>query len=523
LSASPKSGAPAADSAARAPRAATPDTRALRVPGPVRPHRQAPLRLGVICRTLGVICVLFCATLLPPIGISLFYADGESGRFAAAGAVALLAGLVFWLPFRRTHVNVRSRDGFLIVGVMWTAMSAIGAVPFMLSLGVSFPDAFFESAAGYTTTAASVLVGLDRLVPSILFYRQEIQWLGGLGVIVLAIALLPMLGIGGMQLYKAETPGPFKDERLTPRITRTARNVCGLYVLLTALCALAFWLAGMRAFDAIAHSFSTLSTGGYSTHDANLAFFDSPAIEAVAIVFMLIGGISFNAHFVAWRTFQLHRYGQDTQTRAFVITVLCATVAATVVLASTRTYDTVLESLRYGLFEVVSVLTTTGYSVADFSVWPLALPALMIFLSFVGGCAGSTSGGLKIVRFIVLGKQAAVHIHKLIHPQAVRRIKVDGQVVPDSVVESVGGFLVLYVAVFAGFMIIAMMDGMDQSTAFGAVATCLNNTGLGLGSDAATFATLGGHGKIVFAFAMLIGRLEIFTFLVLLTPAFWRR
>jgi len=517
LSASP-AGSPvaAAGAAARAPRVP-------RAPAPADVPRPSPLRFGVICRTLGVLCVLFCATLLPPIGISLYYGDGEAARFGIAGLVALLAGLVFWLPFRRKHVNVRSRDGFLIVGVMWTAMSAFGAVPFMLALHVGFADAFFESAAGYTTTAASVLAGLDALPQSILFYRQEIQWLGGLGVIVLAIALLPMLGIGGMQLYKAETPGPFKDERLTPRITRTARNVCGLYVLLTALCALAFWLAGMRVFDAVAHSFSTLSTGGYSTHDANIAFFDSPAIEAVAIVFMLIGGISFNAHFVAWRTFQLNRYGQDTQTRVYFITVACATVAATLVLAATHTYDTVLGSLRYALFEVASALTTTGYTIADFSVWPLALPALMIFLSFVGGCAGSTSGGLKIVRFLVLGKQAGVHIHKLIHPQAVRRIKIDGQVVPDSVVESVGGFLVLYVAVFVFFMIVAMMDGMDQSTAFGAVATTINNAGLGLGTDATTFATLGAHGKIVFAFAMLIGRLEIFTFLVLLTPAFWRR
>ena len=514
MSASPASGPLGAASAGpRAPRSSA----------PAEAPRPSPLRLGVICRTLGVLCVLFSATLLPPIGISLYYADGEAVRFAMAGLVAALAGLVFWLPFRRKHVSVRSRDGFLIVGVMWTAMSALGAVPFMLALRVGFADAFFESAAGYTTTAASVLVGLDRLSPSILFYRQEIQWLGGLGVIVLAIALLPMLGIGGMQLYKAETPGPFKDERLTPRITRTARNVCGLYVLLTALCALAFWLAGMQAFDAVAHSFSTLSTGGYSTHDANLAFFDSPAIEAVAIVFMLIGGISFNAHFVAWRTFQLHRYGQDTQTRVFLITVACATLAATFVLAITHTYDTVLGSLRFALFEVVSMITTTGYTVADFSLWPLALPVLMIFLTFVGGCAGSTSGGLKIVRFLVLGKQAGVHIHKLIHPQAVRRIKVDGQVVPDSVVESVGGFLVLYVAVFAFFMIVAMMDGLDQSTAFGAVATTLNNTGLGLGTDPTTFATLAAHGKIVFAFAMLIGRLEIFTFIVLLAPAFWRR
>ena len=328
MNASPKSGALTTDAAASAPRAVSPNApRGPRPPGVAPARRYGPQRLGVICRTLGVLCVLFCATLLPPIGISLYYADGESSRFAAAGSVALLAGLVFWLPFRRKHINVRSRDGFLIVGVMWTAMSALGAVPFMLSLGVSFADGFFESAAGYTTTAATALVDLDRLAPSILFYRQEIQWLGGLGVIVLAIALLPMLGIGGMQLYKADTPGPFKDERLTPRITRTARNVCGLYVLLTALCALAFWLAGMGAFDAIAHSFSTLSTGGYSTHDANLAFFNSPAIEAVAIIFMLIGGISFNMHFVAWRTFQLHRYGQDTQTRAFVVTVLCATAA----------------------------------------------------------------------------------------------------------------------------------------------------------------------------------------------------
>jgi trk system potassium uptake protein TrkH len=402
-------------------------------------------------------------------------------------------------------------------------MSLLGAVPFMLALDVSFADAFFESASGYTTTGATVLVGLDGMSRSILFYRQEIQWLGGIGVIVLAIALLPMLGIGGMQLYKAETPGPFKDERLTPRITRTARNVCGLYVLLTAICAVLFWLAGMDAFDAVAHSFSTLSTGGFSPHDGSFAFFNSPAIEAIAIVFMLIGGISFNAHFVAWRTLQLQRYGQDTQTVAFLCVVVVATVAATLLLAMTGTYATLLEGLRYAAFEVASVITTTGFTLADFSLWPLALPVLMIFLSFLGGCAGSTSGGIKVIRFVVLGKQAAVHIHKLIHPQAVRRIKVDGQVVPDSVVESVGGFFALYVAVFAGFMTVAMMDGMDQVTAFGAVATCINNTGPGLGTVAITFSEVSSQSKIVFAFAMLIGRLEIFTFLVLLAPAFWRR
>jgi trk system potassium uptake protein len=481
------------------------------------------MRLTVILRTLGVLFLLFSTTLLPPIGISFFYEDGEAGRFSIAFAIALFAGLAFWLPLHKRSMNIRSRDGFLIVTLMWTAMSLLGAVPFMLALDASFADAFFESASGYTTTGATVFVGLDEMSPSILFYRQEIQWLGGIGVIVLAIALLPMLGIGGMQLYKAETPGPFKDERLTPRITRTARNVCGLYVLLTAICAVAYWLAGMSVFDSISHSFSTLATGGFSPHDDSIAFFDSPVIEAITIVFMLIGGISFNAHFIAWRTFQLQRYGQDTQTVVFLAIVAVSTVVATLVLAVTRAYPSLLDALRYAAFEVVAVITTTGYTLADFSLWPLALPVLMIFLSFIGGCAGSTSGGIKVIRFIVLGKQAAVHIHKLIHPQAVRRIKVDGVVVSDTVVESVGGFFALYVAVFAVFMMLAMMDGMDQITAFGAVATSINNTGPGLGTVAITFSEVSPQSKIVFAFAMLIGRLEIFTFLVLLAPAFWRR
>jgi trk/ktr system potassium uptake protein len=481
------------------------------------------MRISVIIRTLGVLFLLFSTTLLPPIAISFYYDDGELGRFSIAFGIALLAGALLWLPFRKHSVSIRSRDGFLIVALMWTAMSLLGAVPFMLALDVSFADAFFESASGYTTTGATVFVGLDQMSASILFYRQEIQWLGGIGVIVLAIALLPMLGIGGMQLYKAETPGPYKDERITPRITRTARNVCGLYVLLTAICALAFWLSGMNVFDAVGHSFSTLSTGGYSPHDVSIAYFNSPLIEGIAIVFMLIGGISFNAHFVAWRTLQLQRYGQDAQTRVFVITIIVATIAATTVLALTRTYPTVLESLRYGLFEVVTVITTTGFTLADFSLWPLALPVLLTFLGFVGGCAGSTSGGIKIIRFIILGKQASVHVHKLIHPQAVRRIKVDGQIVSDSVIESIGGFFAIYVGAFAAFMILAMMDGMDQVSAFGAVASAINNVGPGLGTVAMTFLNVSDQSKIMFAFAMLFGRLEIFTFLVLLTPAFWRR
>jgi trk system potassium uptake protein TrkH len=279
----------------------------------------------------------------------------------------------------------------------------------------------------------------------------------------------------------------------------------------------------MNVFDAIGHSFSALSTGGYSTHDASIGYFDSPAVEAVATIFALIGAISFNEHFFAWRTLQLQRYGRDAQTRAFLVTVAALIVVTVLVLHFTHTYATFGQALRLGVFEVVTVITSTGLSVADFSVWPLALPVLLMFATFVGGCAGSSAGGIKVIRFVVLGKQAGVHIHKLIHPQGVRRIKVDSQVVPDAVVESVGGFFAVYISTFAAFMMLVMMDGMDQVTAFGAVASSINNVGPGLGAVASNFLTASAHTKVVLAFAMLIGRLEIFTFLVLLTPAFWRR
>ncbi len=481
------------------------------------------MRLNVILRTLGVLFLLFSTTLLPPIGLAILYSDGELARFSITFAIALVAGLAFWLPFHKHAATIRSRDGFLIVALMWTAMSALGAVPFMLALDLSFADAFFESASGYTTTGSTVLVGLDALPPSVLFYRQEIQWIGGIGVIVLAIALLPIFGIGGMQLYKAETPGPFKEERFTPRIARTARSVCVVYIVLTALCAVFFWIAGMSVFDAVGHSFSALSTGGYSTHDASIAYYNSPAVETVAMVFSLIGGISFNDHFIAWRTLRLQRYGQDPQTRAYILTVALLIVATTIILYVTRTYPSLLESLRHGAFEVIVVMTSTGYSIADFSLWPLALPVLLMFSTFVGGCAGSSAGGIKVIRFVVLGKQAGVHIHKLIHPQAVKRLKIGGVPVPDAVVDSVAGFFAVYVCAFAVFMMLVMLDGMDQVTAFGAVATCLNNVGPGLGAVANNFIAVSPQSKVLLAFAMLFGRLEIFTFLVLLTPAFWRR
>ena len=481
------------------------------------------MRLTVIIRTLGVLFLLFSTTLLPPIGISFFYDDGEIQSFSLTFAIALVVGIVLWLPFRSDSHSIRSRDGFLIVALMWTAMSLLGTVPFMLSLDLGFTDAFFESVSGFTTTGATVLEGLDQLPRSILFYRQELNWLGGIGVIVLAVALLPMLGIGGMQLYKAEMAGPLKDERFTPRLARSARSLCVVYIVLTVVCAIAYWLAGMEPFDAVSHSFSTLSTGGLSTHDASIGFFDSVPIEVVATVFTLIGAISFNEHFIVWRTLQLSRYGKDTQTRVFLIIVLAFIVVTTAVLYVTRTYPSFAESLRYASFEVVTIVTTNGYMIAEFSVWPLALPVLLVFSGFIGGCAGSSTGGIKVIRFVVLFKQVGIQIHRLIHPQAIRRMKIDGHPLPDSVVDAISGFFAVYIIVFFTFTALAMMDGMDQVTAFGAVASTLNNVGPSLGDVAITFADVSVQGKIMFAVAMLFGRLEIYTFLVLLTPAFWRR
>jgi trk system potassium uptake protein TrkH len=480
------------------------------------------MSIGVVIRTLGVLLLLFSSTLIPPIVVSVIYTDGEFWHFSATFAVALAAGLGLWLPLYRKPHAIRNRDGFVIVAMMWVAMSALGSLPFMLGLDMSFADALFESTSGYTTTGSTVIVGLDSLPESILFYRQEINWLGGIGVIVLAVALLPMLGIGGMQLYRAETPGPVKDERLTPRIAGTARTLCVLYIWMTVACAACYWFAGMNVFDSIGHSLSTLATGGFSTHDASFGYFDSPAIEAVAIVFMLLGGISFSVHFVVWRTLKLSGYFRNTQTRVFLITVAALIAGITVMLYSTGARETLTDGLRIAAFEVVSVITSTGFGIDDFSLWPLGLPPLMIFASMMGGCAGSTAGGMKVIRFVIVGKQGLAQIQRLIHPRAMIPIRVDGRVVPPTVIEGVWGFFAIYVSVYAVTMTLLMMDGMDQVTAFGAVAATLNNLGPGLGSVAANFVDVSSQSKFLLVFTMLFGRLEMFTLLVLLMPSFWR-
>ncbi len=483
------------------------------------------MQTAAILRILGLLLMLFSLTLLPPVAVAWWYGDGALGAFLIAFAITFVTGFILWLPTRNRHHEMRLRDGFIIVALFWGSLGLSGTLPFLLAEqpGLSFIDALFESLSGLTTTGATVIVGLDELPRSILFYRQELQWLGGMGIIVLAVAILPMLGIGGMQLYRAETPGPMKDNKLTPRIAETAKALWYIYLGLTVLCALAYWAAGMTPFDAVAHSFSTVAIGGFSTHDASIGYFQSTTIEMVAVVFMLLAGANFALHFIAWRSMSLRPYRQDSEFRFYLGWLGLVALITTGYLLFTGTFDDPGSALHHGIFQAVSIGTTTGFTTAQYQDWPGFLPLLLLFASFVGGCAGSTGGGLKVIRVMLLFRQGYREILRLIHPSAQLPIKVGKTTLNERVVEAVWGFFSLYVAVFSIMLLILSATGLDLVTAFSAVAACLNNLGPGLGEVGSHYADISPVAKLVLCIAMLLGRLEIFTVLVLLTPAFWRR
>ncbi|HEB55291.1 MAG TPA: potassium transporter [Gammaproteobacteria bacterium] len=460
--------------------------------------------------------------MLAPLLVSLWYDDGEVGRLLAEFSVMLVSGFLLWLPFRRRRYELRRRDGFFIVVIFWTLLSLLGLAPLYFGLNISFVDALFESVSGLTTTGATVLSGLDDMSPSILFFRQELQWFGGMGLIVLAVAVMPMLGIGGMSVYRAEAPGPMKEEKMTPRLASTARSLWFLYLGLTVACALAFWYAGMSPFDAVSHSLSTLSTGGFSTHDASLAWFHSPAIEMVAVVFMLLGSINFSVHFLALRHLSPGDYFRDTEVRTFLLLVLGVIILTSLILRLSGQMPDLLLATREATFEVVSVITSTGFGLDDFSLWPMFLPALLMIISFIGGCGGSTAGGIKVMRVMLLAKLGLRELKMLMHPRGVFPIKIGTRRLREETLQAVWGFFAVYMLTFVVLMLLIMMSGLDQLSAFSAIATCMNNLGPGLGEVSQTFAHVSDAGKIVAVLAMLIGRLEIFTVLVLFHPAFWR-
>lgn len=478
----------------------------------------------VIQRVTGLLLIIFSSTLIPPLVVSTGYKDGASEAFATALIISVFSGLLLWLPVSRVRRDIRLRDGFVIVTLFWTLLALVGALPFVLGTDphMPFTEAFFESMSGLTTTGATVLTGIDDLPPSIRYYRQQLQWLGGMGIVVLAVAVMPMLGIGGMQLYRAETPGPIKDSKLTPRITETAKALWYIYLGLTAACALAYWFAGMNVFDAIGHSFSTIAIGGFSTHDKSMGYFDSVAIEMVAVVFMLLAGINFALHFISWRARNPLHYFRDAEVRAYfsIVGIVCLVVIG--MLLFEGTYPTWQQAMHHGLFQSVSIATTTGFTTSGFSWWPLFLPVLLITSSFVGGCAGSTAGGMKVIRALLLYKQGKREILRLIHPEAIIPIKVGGKPMDDRVISAVWGFFSLYIFSFAILSLAMAATGVDLVTAFSSVAACLNNLGPGLGEVSSDYANISDAGKWLLCFAMLLGRLELFTLLVLFAPAFWR-
>jgi len=481
------------------------------------------MQRAVVQRILGVLLMLFSLTMVPPMAIGLWSQDGTGTHFLAALALILVMGLAFWLPAQRSSADLRIRDGFVVVVLFWTVLGLTGSLPLMLaeSPRMTWTDAVFESISGLTTTGATVIVSIDKLPASILYYRQQLQWLGGMGIIVLAVAVLPMLGVGGMQLYRAETPGPMKDTKLTPRITETAKALWYIYLGLTLACAAAYWVAGMSLFDAVGHAFSTVAIGGFSSHDASIGYYQSSLIELVAVVFMVLSGVNFALHYVAWRYRSVQAYLGDPELRLYLGILGTVTMIVTLVLHSTGTYQYWDECFLKAIFQTVSIGTTTGFTTAEYYTWPGFIEILLLFASFIGSCAGSTGGGIKVIRFLLLIKQGLREIMRLIHPYAQIPVRVGGKSIGARVVDAVWGFFALYVASFVVMYLALALTGLDLMTAFSAVAACINNLGPGLAQVGANYADLNDAAKWVLCFAMLLGRLEIFTLLVLLTPMFW--
>lgn len=476
-----------------------------------------------ITRLFGVLLSLYSLTFLPSIGISLIYADQEALNFVLSFFITAFAGGFLWLVSKDAHGEIRVHEGFLVVALFWALMGAFGALPFILGLHLNFTDAIFESVSGFTTAGATVITGLDTLPYSILYHRSQIQWLGGVGFVVLMVAIMPLLGIGGMQLFKAEVSGVSKEDKLTPRIAETARALWIIYVALTALCAFCFWAAGMSFFDAICHSFTTLATGGFSTHDASFGYWNDSLIETVAIIFMFAGGINFAIHFLAWKSRNIKAYMTDPEVRAYTVIFLISALFIASTLYFAGAYTGTLSSIRYATFQVISTLTTTGYTTAAYAEWPLYIPLVLVILSYVGGCAGSTAGGMKVLRMMLLAKLGARQLYQLSHPRAVSVIKLGDRLVTESVLYSMWGFYVLYIITALILTVLMMATGLDLESAFGAVSATLNVLGPGLGETASTFTTVSPVAKWLGIFAMLVGRLEVFTVLILMMPSYWRR
>lgn len=483
-------------------------------------------QMFAVVRVLGLMAMLMSAAHLPPIATSLIHEDGTAWAFAVSMCFNFACGLIIWLLTRRHAQELKTRDGFLLVALAWSGGAAFATVPLLLVInGLPFTDAYFETMSALSTTGATVLVNLDTMPQAVNLWRHLLQWFGGMGILVLAVAILPLLGVGGMQVYKAETPGPMKDSKLTPRITETAKNLWLVYAGITLVCAVCLKLAGMSWFDAINHAFATMSLGGFSTHDNSVGFFDSIAIELVIIFFMVVAAMSFATHFLALRGKSLRVYLQDSEAKAVLLALFASCVGIALYLRIAGTYPSFWTALRHVSFNLVSIATDCGFASVDFDKWPIFAPMWMLFLSCIVCSSGSTGGGIKMVRTLILFRQAGREMRLLLHPNLANPLKIGGGVVPNRIIFAVLGFIFVYFMSVVVLTFTLTASGMDFISAFSAIIACINNAGPGLGQvgPAGNFAGLTAFQKWICTTAMFIGRLEILSVLILFTPAFWRK
>ncbi|MCX7166259.1 MAG: TrkH family potassium uptake protein [Rhodocyclales bacterium] len=483
-------------------------------------------RLLPVSHVLGGMLMFFSITYLMPIVSAVIYDDGTLIDFIDAMTISFAAGFVLWFGTRRHKRELKPRDGFLLVTLAWIMMAGIATLPLMLAIDdLSFTDAYFETMSGLTTTGATVLSGLDKLPPSINLWRHELNWVGGMGIIVLAVAILPLLGVGGMQLYKAETTGVMKDSKLTARIADTAKALWLVYFGITVACILSLKVVGMNWLDAICHAFAAMGLGGFSTYDDSVGHFDSPAIEAVLIFFMMVAGMNFATHFVAWRGRSLRAYWMDMEAKAFVALIVVSTLVCTLYLTVQGTYPSFLTALRHVAFNLVSIATDCGFASQDYDKWPIFVPLWMLFLSCVSVSSGSTGGGIKMIRTLILAQQGLIELKRLVHPQLVAPLRVGDTAIPQQIVGAVLGFIFLYILAVGELTFFLVASGLDFTSSITAIVACINNAGPGLNvvGPAQNYGVLTDFQTWVCTFAMLLGRLEVLSVFVLFTPAFWRR
>ena len=482
-------------------------------------------RFYPLVRVFGALLVGFSLCLAVPMGLSWYVDDGAHGAFDEAFLLTLATGLALFFVARRERRELKVRDGFLLVVLVWTTLPMFACLPLVLHLGISVTDAYFEAVSGLTATGATVLSGLDHMPLSINFWRTFMHWIGGMGVVVLAVAILPLLGIGGRQMFKAETPGPTKENSLTPRIAETAKGLWRVYLILTVLCTGAYWLAGMEAWDALMHAFSTMGLGGFSTKDASLGHYASLRIELVAMGFALLSGVNYATHFLALNGRSVKPYRHDPEVPYFLGVLALSILGLTLYLLLFGVFDNLLVALRYVAFHTISLSTSLGLATTDYGQWPMFPQLWMLFLGSFAACSGSTGGGIKMIRAMILYKQVYRELLRAMHPSVVRPARIAGAPVAQNIVFAVMAFGFIYMVSIVSLTLVMSATGLDIVTAFSAVVATINNTGPGLNlvGPSTTYAVLGDFQTWVCSVAMLLGRLEIFTLLVVLTPAFWRR